>query len=496
MRQKQPASCIDKAAGWSGDRVLADLLNRGSNYGSLSGFWTTNRTELVRHIRHWAFVAIKARCKKIASQVPNVSYRTRVPVGKKGFLTKSMRHKTLVRLAHDEDLVPAPPDHPLVHLLRHPNSMDTMWDLWYEQELFGCSTGNVYFWTPKSIGFNKPAEMWVMPSHWVWPVIGRERLIEGYEIRPVDGAYKRLFFPADEVIHIKYKSPISKIDGQSPLDAVSRWVDSSESVDQSRWHTFKQGTFGSVAIKLGPEFFDPLDSDIARVEQKWLQRYQGERHAGKPIILPPGLDIVPLMMSAREMDYCASAEQLRDAILSAFDVTKMIVGITEGVQRNTAETALAQFSQMAINPTLEMIGQALTKRLAAQFDEDLVIWWDDTSPADRAQTNEDIKVDAACHSRSLNEIREERGLEAWDDGDDPPAVYMMKKQQEFQPQLDLGMLEAGDDYSAQIGTQDAEKESKPGRIKRLLFRPVDIPLAAMGKSFVIPNGTVVKDEDA
>lgn len=471
---------------WSPAKVLADVLNRGPGLGTLAGAWTTNRTELVRHIRHWVFVAIKARAKKIASQVPIVSYRVHKPQSKKGYLTKSMRLKALTPLAGDEDLVPAPPDHPLVQLLRRPNQMDTMWDLWYEQELFGSSTGSVYFWIPPDrTRFARPAEMYVLPSHWVWPVVGRERIIDEYEIRPVEGGYKRLVFPADEVINIGYKSAISKIDHQSPLDAGSRWVDSSESVDQSRWHTFKNGSFGSVAIKLGPEFFDPSDEDINRVQQKWLSRYQGERSAGKPIILPPGLDVVPLMLSAKEMDYCQSADQLRDAILALFDVPKFVVGIAQDIQRNTSEASQVVFCQNGINPTLEMMGQGLTKNLASRWDEDLVIWWPDCSPADKAQRNTDIKLRADTSAITINEIREEFGDAAWDDGDVTPAEYSMKKQKDNAPDPmagDDGQDQKPGQYGQQIGTQKKPSipESADKQYKMLADgskeHVVDVPL--------------------
>ena len=432
-----------EAKGWTATRVLADLLNRGPNLGTLTGAWTSNRTEVVRHIRHWAFVAIKARCNIIAKQYAQISIREKAysETRRKWLIDKCSRkyfrcNKAMVSIAEDEVLTDAPSNHPVVELFRYPNSEDTHFQFCYEQEMFGCSTGNEYIWMPPN-GFGKPSSMWVLPSHWVWPVVGHERIIQEYEIRPVEGGYRRLVFPADEILHIKNgKNPISKIDGYATMDAGSRWIDVSESTDQARWHTMKQGTFPSVAIELGPEFFDPSDEDILRVEQKWLSRYQGERRAGKPVILPPGMKVTPLMMSAREMDYIHSSEQIRDCILSLWGVPKFCVGINQDVQRNTAEAAMVQFFAMAINPVLEMRGQEYTRHFR-KFWPEILVWYEDGSPADAAQLNADLNLDNAAQAILVDEIRELRGRAPLPDnrGQCTPQEFVMRLQMEQQKEI-------------------------------------------------------------
>jgi len=445
---------------WNAARVLADLLSRGPSLGQLTGAWTANRAELVRHIRHWVFVAAQARCKVIAQQVANVSYRQKAysetrrkwhidgPYRKQIIHQERLKYlgrvcKGLPTMAQDEVLEPAPSYHPITEKFLNPNKIDTHYQFAYEQELMGCATGNEYIWMPPN-GLGPCAEMWVLPSHWVWPVVGTENIIDEYEIRPVEGGYKRLVFPAEEVLHIPAKSPISKIDGYSPEDAGSRWIDSSESVDQARWHTMKQGSFPSIAIELGPEFFDPSDEDISRVEQKWVSRYQGERRAGKPIIMPPGMKVVPMMINPREMDYIQSADQLRDCILALFGVPKFVVGIAQDVQRNTSEAALVQFAQYALNPTLEMRGQAYTKWFGKWWP-DIVVWYDDCSPADAAQLNSDLEVDIGADAITVNQICELRGREPVEDGELSPAIYRAKKMMELQKKMGMvpGMMGGG-----------------------------------------------------
>lgn len=407
----------------SATRVFADLLNKGPNLGQLSGAWTDNRTEQVRHYKYWTYVAISAIADKVSQLTPNISVLKKSPPHQHKWLRGAYRQKALAKLHPDEDLEPVERNHPLRHLLEYPNEVDTAWDIWYETIIFLKLTGNAYWWIPVN-GMDKPAEIWVIPSHWVWPVVGRERLVEEYEIRPVEGGYKRLVFPADEIIHIRSKSPISKIDGYSPLTAGARWIDQMESCDQARWHTYKQGSFPSTVIELGGDYADPSDEDILRIEQKFLARYQGERRAGKPIILPPGLKLTPLMVSAREMDYVQSFEQLRDTCLALFKVSKVIVGITTEVNRASLEGAQFGFCQFTVNPLLKFLGEALTCHLAHRFDEDLVLWWDDCSPDDKAQLNADIQVDIAARAITPNEIRSLRGRPAFEHGGDDPMGTM------------------------------------------------------------------------
>jgi HK97 family phage portal protein len=379
----------------------------------LVGAWTDSRYEQVRHYKHWVYVAVSKICDKVASSLPNVSVvrdtanPERLLHAKPDlWLPPGSKSKALAPLQVHEELEPVDNDHPLVKLLRDANDVDSGHDLWYETTLYLQLTGNGYWWAPQN-NAGLPVELWCIPSHWVWPVPGRDRIIDHYQVRPVEGAFGGVKIPADDVIHFRRKNPTSKLDGFSPTSAGARWIDGAESVDQTRWHTFKNGPMPGLKVEFTE--INPSEELMNRIEARLQSRYAGEINAGKPLLVPKGAKVDPYTMTAKELDFCKSADQLRDSILALYGVPPVVAGITKNMTYGSVLAAQAGFCTFTVNPFLSFLGQALTERLAARFDEKLRVWWPDQSPDDPAVRNRDLALEIQAGSVSKNEIRAQFG---------------------------------------------------------------------------------------
>jgi len=410
---------------------MASLLQYGAGLGTFSGAWTDSRIELVRHFRHWVYIAVDRIATKVATQVPNVTfvradldYMDAAKKRRNGKATLSPYHrsKALTPLRSHEELEPAREDHPLVRLLHDPNEPDTAYDLWYETVLFLKLTGSSYWWIPKNKTTGLPEAIWVIPSHWIWPVVGKDRTIDGYEVRPVEGNYLRKFLPYEDVLHFKFKSPTSKIDGYSPLTAVNNWVDTQESVDRSRFFFFRNGTFPTVAIEFAGDLQDLTKEKLDQIEAKLMNRSQGETKSGKPLFVPPGMKLKPLWITAPEMGFIESAEQLRDNILAAFGVPACIAQINSDMTYGSVTAAQAGFFTMTVNPLLRFLGQVITEKMAWLYDRKLRVWWEDMTPDDPEMVEKRIQTDLLAAARTPNEIRGLRGYAAYTHGGDDPIV--------------------------------------------------------------------------
>lgn len=423
--------------------------SRGSSY---PGVWGSNKVEQVNHLVSWIYVAVHTICSRTASIMPNLAYVSDVPkpgvttkacqrglmnLGGRGFggsptvginsngsvggrdsgnsgsmveysswdpsalcsggghsfLTMGeYRSKALSVVKPHEELEPLESDHLLRRLIENPNPVDTSFDLFYELGMFEELTGVSYLWlTPNSWG--RPCELWVIPSHWVWPRTGggqyvppdnpnADRLIQYYEIRPWGGTGSAgmLKFPPEEVIMTRWKNPLNKIDGYSKLSAGAQWIDSEESVTKSRWAQFQNIARPEFWVELGPGYEDPDDDRIARVEAKFAAKIQGEYNYGKPIITPPGAKLTPLSFNPTEMAYFQSSDQLRDYVLALFNLSKVSVGISDSMTYGSILAVLGSICSFCLNPRLAMRGQALTKHLASRWDEPgrkVKLWWDD-----------------------------------------------------------------------------------------------------------------------
>ena len=382
-----------------GERILGALFpNRGTGF---PGGWSQNRLEQVQHLRNWTYVFINCICSKIASLMPNLAMvhdqpiagkttkacqrglmnathgtwggSSSISMGGHSFLTMGeYRSKALSAVKPHEELEPLELNHELRRLVENPNPVDTSYDFFYEKKMFDLLCGVSYVWLVPNV-YGKPCEMWVIPSHWVWPRTGggrlmdreyfpggvshapkgayvrpddpyADRLIHYYEIRPWGGMGSSgvLWLPPDEVIMFRRKSPLNKIDGYSPLEAVAQWIDSEESISASRWSQFQNQARPELAITLGPGYEDPTDPRIKRLEAKLAYKLQGEYNYGKPFVVPPGAKVEPLSFNPTEMAYFQSEEQIRDMLGSAFQVPKTAVGISSDMTYGSVLATLAQ----------------------------------------------------------------------------------------------------------------------------------------------------------
>lgn len=409
-------------------RDLAALLAYGPPHIPYTYGWTDNRVEQVRHFKQTQYVCIDMIASAVASQMPNVSWietegdetlelsdeQTTHSLRVNRARASWQRQKALTPLLTHERLKPVPSTHPLYKLLKDPNNQDTSWDLWYETVMFLLLTGSAYWWIPPGIG-NLPAAIWVIGSHWMWPIIGKEKIIEAWEIRPVEGNYLRRRLPADQIVHFKKKNPVSKLDGMAVLTAINQWVDVQESISKAAWWSYKQGPLPNVAISFDGTMNDPTDEQLRRIEAKFLTRYGGENRAGKPIFTPPGVKITPLSIKPNQMVFSDIGKDTMKNIMMGY-------GVPPGLCMLEGETLKDQesFYSRTVNPLCRFLAWTITERVAKKYPKsktggELRVWWEAHRTDDSKQLNEDLKVDMLASSISPNEVRVLRGRQPWED---------------------------------------------------------------------------------
>lgn len=427
-------------------RDLSAILAYGPGFLPYTAAWTDSRVEQVRAFKRWVFVAVNKICEALARKFPNVSY---LETGDPGdyrarsdpdFLSRShakafpsldrgyvrsltpatkLRHlealkkrqKALTPLLSHESLQPLEHNHPFRRLLASPNAVDTSFTLTYETVMYFLLTGNAYWWLPRHEKTGLPEAIWSLPSHWVWPVLGKTRLLDGWELRPVEGNYLRQTLPAEEVIHFRHPNPISKIDGMAPLTALSQWADVSESIDRSRVMAFKNGMTPTIVVQFDGSLNDPSDEMLRRIDAKILSRYVGENRSNKPLYLPPGVKATPLSLKPNEMVWGENALETRSNILAGYNVPPGIVA----AEPTTPEDRVT-FCHEALNPLASFLGQTVSEKLCPLFSTDkrqVRYWYEDFVPDDPTHLEQTIKTDLLCGAVTPNEVRILRGRQPY-----------------------------------------------------------------------------------
>lgn len=402
---------------WGGRRAIQHFLGGGNSVGQWTNQWTESRYQQVRHFKHWVYIAVDRVATEVAMHMPNVSllHEAGEPDPMRKYLPKSFTHtRAITPLQSHERLEPVRGSHPLYRLLRDPNEPDTSFDLWYETTMFLMLTGSAYWWAPRNPVTQKPAALWVIPSHWVYSQANEDGWVEKYEIRPIEGNYVRMVIPADDMIYFRKKSPVSKLDGYSPQQAGAQWIDTIESVDRTRWFSFKNGIFPGVSVEFDHNIKLPDESDLNRIEARLMSRYGQEHNANKPIMVPPGAKLRKLQLSADELGFFDSANQLRDNVLSLFHVPGPCVGVVADMTFGSLRASMAGLYTGAINPLFHFYGQNVTEKLAApRYDRRLRVWWEDRTPADPELRETSLMTDLAYGAKTMNEVRALRGDEPY-----------------------------------------------------------------------------------
>ena len=401
----------------------------GGQYGN----WGTSgarRMECLRHYRLWNYIAISFVAFEAARYRPNVAFvhpQEEAPSGPQTKAYEQTRRldwsarqrrytKSLHQIQPHEDITPAGPNHPINLLFDRPNAWDRggIHDVIEELIIFLRPTGDGYLWAvPDRSG--RPCELWVIPSHWVQGPRLDKTGIWYYPVVPVVGGGAGMWsFPADEIIHFHYKNPRNKLTGLSPLNATSEWTDIQDSINFSQYAAFKNGCFPTGVLELDPKMQDPGQPELERIYAKFFSRIQGESRFGRPIVLAPGMKFNPLNINPTEMAYLASADKVRDNLLSLHGVPKELLGITDVGAEIAMYGPMSFMCRFTIGQLHARIARVLTHDLARRYDDNLRIWWDDVTPDNPEQVGRELAQDMANGTITMDEYRAVRGRQPYD----------------------------------------------------------------------------------
>jgi phage portal protein BeeE len=391
---------------------IAALTSPSSAWGAESG--TQRATDQVKHFTYWNYVGVRLICDRASEPFPMLSFTASKPISTAGKISTPQRqylqqHYGWLQSAQD-DLNPLPENHVFQELLNNPNPDDTWNEFAYEHFLFLNLTGKVYWWVIPN-GFGLPAQIIVIPTQWVWPDYDRNGFLYQYTITPIGTTVSSFTIPEDQIIVSRLKSPWNKQDGYAPLSAAKRWSENVESIESSRWHSFRNGANPDLIVKLGEKYADPSDDVLTRIKEKFMRRASGVTKSGEPLVVPPDIEIDHWSHTPREMDYTASGDQSRDNNLALHNVPKVLAGITTDVNRATVEAAEVIFCGAKINPQLRHFAGTLTW-LARRFDPRIRVWYPDVTPKNAQQELLEDQADFAMGALTPDERRQKRGREA------------------------------------------------------------------------------------
>ena len=350
-------------------------------------------------------------------------------------VAKSVAGPLVPKAYHDfADELEVIPDHRINRLLDNPNELMVRHHLMYITFASLETTGRAYWWM-----FAGPNgdELWPLPTHWVEPVPGEERLFDFYRVSmPITGQIVRV--PARQIVPFFFPDPSDPFGAYSPMQALARTVLTDHAYETAQRVSFQNGVNPGLAIIVGrpPEFAGTNQEQVVLTKEQRAQlvaavknQFRGVQKFDEPLILDALIKDVKLISpTPKEMAFKDSGPLVRDRLAQGFGMNPITLGEIEGANYASSGVADHHVCRSVFAPRTEMYSQTLTCYLPPYFGGDrdrnrtvepgdLVVYQEPVVPSDPEMEAQREAADYAAAIISRNDIRRKRGLPPLHDGD-------------------------------------------------------------------------------
>ena len=258
---------------------------------------------------------------------------------------------------------------------------------------------------------NAPNAIYPLYPHYMYPIPHKTEFIGGFEYR-LD---EPVFYESNEILWSKFNDPLDVYQGQSPIRALSRTIDTeNEAVE---WN---KTTLQNAGVPAGVfQVQNPSPELQNRLQEEWKKRYAGGSNARTPLILNSDkASYLPLGLSPVDMDFLNQRKVNRIEICSAFGVPSQIVGDPEGqTYSNYGEAQKAFWENTVISKYLDHMREKLQQDLLPRYADNLELRYD-LSSIGALKENEDKKADRIINLFKAGLIKRNEGRYALDYEDD------------------------------------------------------------------------------
>ena len=303
--------------------------------------------------------------------------------------------------------------HPILDMVNKKTSA-----YWSSKEFFTLWALNLALTGKNFVVFDnayKPTEMRLTYPHLTWLYADQKEIIK-IEHRNPQGYQE---FLGNQIIFSKFVDPTNYYDGQSPIKAMARTIDTENSgID---WN---KSTLDNLGIPPGAIMLsNPSPSAIDQVKKRWAKDYAGNKNARIPLVLDAEkASYVSFGMTSVEMDFILQRKLTRTEICSGFGVPSQVVGDPEGQTYANYGEALKSLWQDTIIPKyLRLIQNNLNMTLCEKYDSTLCLEPDLDDIAALAENQDDKATRVTLFFEknviTQNEAREAAGYDSTPEGD-------------------------------------------------------------------------------
>jgi len=230
----------------------------------------------------------------------------------------------------------------------------------------------------------------------------------------------------EEVVWMFDPDPNDPFAGVGVVGPQAREFDAATFASSTVRSHFQHDATPKVVLKADTEADAPSAEARKLFGEDWQNRYnrRNGEHIGVPAFLPSGFDLHELSGMSNIEEIRSYLEFQRDGLLMANGVPRSILGDVVDANRAAADTNRLVFDRHTIAPQAGLIADALTHQIAVpEFGEDVRIRFEEFVSADEDLRLREEQQDVTLKVRSINHVREDRGLDSVDWGDSPVGSF-------------------------------------------------------------------------
>lgn len=290
--------------------------------------------------------------------------------------------------------------HPFLDLLNKPNDFQTLWELKYLIGLYFGIKGNYYLLKLRGNLTNMPQMLIVLDPMRVKPKSTKTKWIDHYEYDLGDRKEK---LQPEEVIHLRFPSEGSFIEGKAIIDSIS------DVLDVDKYQTYYMKKFHKEGGFMGAMFTTTAtltNQAYNRALDMLKQKYSGSDAAYKVALFEQGLQPIKAAYSLKDMEMSEQRKLTREEVMTAFRIPQLLLGgSAEGYTKASSEAAEYTYTSSFVDPMLDYVDEVLTQHVKMDYGKNLVVKHDAVAPKDVERNLKYYKDMASVGGLVVNEIR-------------------------------------------------------------------------------------------
>lgn len=315
---------------------------------------------LARWLQSWPYICVERNATAVA-QNPVQLFRRSNTAQRSTRRVKDRADKAFLKANYGnqwtEDAVMVD-DHPFIDLMANPNPiLDGTGLLWLTSAALQAM--GEAFWHISFDGDGMPNEIWPLPSQLVFPILGKNRVYDFYELR-IGGFIQR--FPAEEIVHFRKPSLIDTLGAMGNLRGV---IEASET--NTKMLEFERAIFENMAV---PDILlipkgQTSAQQIESLRATWQEKFRGWLKRGSVGAAPVEMDVKRLGLTMRELQHKETRNAVTEEICAGFGVPLAIVKVDTTF--NNVHNGMLLWGKFTVVPIQCKIADTINCRLMPYY---------------------------------------------------------------------------------------------------------------------------------